>query len=197
METIGRQIPPSARHRGDDNRTTHRIERAVAELETMRRDLQEENLPSSLDWFERAKALEQTSLELRTEARHQLQNENHILLLPCCRLHLEACDLVQCATALRMTDRVALLGRTVATAQRLLALQRQFHGPDHFDVARTNLDLAQAIEELLVRSPPQLLSLQLEGLKSVSAWSALASQVRKDYIRIKALYPLDAEIYIL
>ena len=197
------QLPPSALNRWDDNSTTHRIEQSVAALEEMYRDaaaeqpFQQQQQQSPSELFEKSKALELTVLELCAEATRQLQNDKHLLLIPCLRLHMDCCcDLVQRDPSLRFADRVKLLGRLVITARRLLVLQTMFHGPDHFDIARTNLDLAQAIEELLSRSPKQLLSLQQDELGSLSAWSSLENSLRKDYSRIKALYPRDAHKYI-
>jgi hypothetical protein len=70
-------------------------------------------------------------------------------------------------------------------------------GPDHFDIARTELDLAQAVEELLVRSPKHLIALKLEGLQTDSAWATLEYRSKKNHDRIKALYPRDAHEYVL
>jgi len=196
MEVIGRRLPPSALNRWDDTSTTHRIELAVAELEGMYGEAAEEFQSSTPEFFEKGKALEQAALELILEAKRQLQNDKHLLLLPCLRLHIDCCDLVQRHPVLRLADRIKLLGRLVATAQSLLVMQKLYHGPDHFDIARTELDMAQAIEELLSRSSKHLIALKLEGLNSISAWSSLASQLRKDYNRITALYPRDAEQYI-
>jgi SET domain len=199
MELIGNRLPPSALNKWDEDSTTHRIEMALAELDAMYKDASVvlEDTGSSTDISEQAKALEQASLELCTEAEYQLQNENHLLLLPCRRLHMDSCDLVQRDHSLSLTDRTKLLGRLVVTAHRLLQLQKLLLGPDHFDIARTDLDLAQAIDELLSRSPKLLLALQLEGLTCISVWSCLEYKVRKDYERIKAIYPRDVDDYII
>lgn len=194
MELIGNRLPVSALNKWDDDSTTHRIEMAIAELDAMYKDAVAEGDVAATS--EQAKALEQTSLELCTAAEYQLRNQNHVLLVPCRRLHMDSCDLVQRDQSLSLADRLKLLGRLIVTARSLLQLQKLLLGSDHFDIARTDLDLAQAIEELLSRSPKLLLALQLEGLQNESAWSALEYKVRKDYERIKALYPCDADKYI-
>jgi SET domain len=196
MELIGNQFPRSALHKWDEDSITHRIERTIVELESI---YHEASLPRSDAHArsEQAKALEQASLELCLEAEAQLQNKNHILLLPCCRLHVDSCDLVQRDASLSHVDRLILLGRMVVSAKRLLGLQTMLLGPDHFDIARTELDLAQAVEELLVRSPKHLIALKLEGLQTESAWATLEYRSKKNHDRIKALYPRDAHEYVL
>ena len=125
------------------------IEAAVAALEEQCRDLIEKaNISKTLsdDEAETAKALEQASLELYSSAQSQLANNHHILLLPCMGLHVDACDLVQRYVRLPKTQRARLLTRLVSTGRKLARVQREILGPDHFDLARTHLDVAQAIE---------------------------------------------------
>jgi hypothetical protein len=198
MEQIGNQLPVSAIDRWDEGSTTNRIEMATAELEELCEDAAEQvgNGPIPPEISEQVKALEQASLELSKEAVRQLQTENHLILIPTLRLHLESCDFVQRDPSLTATQRVQLLCRMVVTARKLLALQEMFHGPDHFDLARTNLDLAQAVEELLSTSSKHLIALALEGLGTPSAWSALEHQCRKEYERVSRMYPHDAEKHI-
>jgi hypothetical protein len=145
---------------------------------------------------EHIKGLEQATLELCRQAEEQLKNKMHLLLIPCFELHLDCCELVQQIKSLSGVQRSLLLSRVVESAERLVVLQGLFHGPDHFALARTHLDLAQAIEELLSRSPKQLLQLQLERLDTIPAWSLLADKARKEHNRIKALYPYDVDDWI-
>jgi hypothetical protein len=200
MELVGGQLPSSSLNRWNPDSTTHRIEKAVEELRDMHREVADAATTSHCadsEFVEQIEAMEQASLELCSEAERQLENDTHLLLLPCRQLHLDGCDLVQRhASLLAGRQRVKLLGRLVASARKLVTLQRLFHGPDHFDLARTNLDLAQAIEELLSKSTRELLSLQLEGINTVSSWSALENTSRKEYNRIKVLYPHDVEEFI-
>lgn len=198
-ERVQNRVPVSALDAWDEDSPTRRVERTVAALDgtyhdavaTLARDGDYATVSALVQ------ALEQASLALCTEAEHQLGNAQHVLLVPCRRLHLDACDLVQRDPSLRVADRLKLLSRLVETACRLLRLQKMLLGPDHFDVARTNLDLAQGIDELLSRAPQRLLNLRLDGLSSISAWSALECKVRRDYERIAALYPRDVAARVL
>jgi hypothetical protein len=67
-------------------------------------------------------------------------------------------------------------------------------------VARTNLDLSQAIQDLLANSPDTLLHLVTDNNdnhpKTFRDWSTLEYQYRRQHERIKALYPRDAHKYI-
>jgi hypothetical protein len=195
MEEIGDQLPISAIDKWDEGSATNRIEMAIAEFEDLYQDAAEQvgNELIPPENSEQVKALEQASLELFSEAVRQLQSEHHLLLIPTLRLHFDSCDFVQRDPSLTVTQRVQLLCRMVVTARNLLALQEMFHGPDHFDLARTNLDLAQAIEELLATSSKHLVALALEGLGTPVAWSALEHRCRKEYERVSRLYPHDAE----
>jgi len=142
-------------------------------------------------------ALEQASQELCTQAQGRLNNPKHLLLIPCLELHLECADLVQRrVTSLGASHRMLLLCRVVTTAMRLLELQTTYHGPDHCDLARTNLDLAQAIDGVLSKSAKNLLQLDAEGYTSASAWTGLESRCRKEFLRISNLYPRDAKHWI-
>jgi SET domain len=195
MELIGSQLPESAINRWDEDSTAHRIELATAELEDLYKDAAEHlemNIVSE-EGLERNMALEQSAFELYAEAANQLKNDSHILLVSCLQLHLDSCDLVQRDSSLSGSQRVSLLGRLVVTARKLLRLQEFLLGPDHFDLARTNLDMTHAVEELLSKAPKHLLSLGLEGMTSVTLCSALARQTRSEYERIRVLYPYDAE----
>jgi hypothetical protein len=193
MEIIGKQLPASSLTRRDEDSITCRVEKSVARLEEIYIDLvggTGNDLPES------AISLEQATYELINEAKRQLQNEKHLLLIPCLKLHVDICDLVQRIALLSFSSRIDLLGRLVMSATSLVHLQKQFHGADHFDIGRTNLDAAQAIEELLSKSPKHLLSLKLEGLDTLRSWSSLENRLRKDFERISCLYPKDAETFI-
>jgi hypothetical protein len=195
MEQIGNQLPVSAIDRWDEGSATNRIEMATAEFEELYQDAAEQvgDGPIPPENSEQVKALEQASLELFTEAVRQLENESHLLLIPTLRLHFDSCDFVQRDPSLTATQRVQLLCRMVVTARKLLTLQEMFHGSDHFDLATTNLDLAQAVEELLATSSKHLVALAVAGLGTPVAWSALEHRCRKEYERVSRLYPHDAE----
>jgi len=199
MELVAGRLPPSALNRCDpETSVTYRIEKAIAELRGLYlQEAGELQYPSnSDDSVDQIKALEQASRELCEQANEQLQNPNHVLLIPALELHLDTADLVQRRCRLGLSHRTLLLGRVVGTAKRLAELQGMFHGPDHFDLARTKLDLAQAIEELLSTSANHLLQLCQDEYSSVAAWSSLENKSRKDFQRIKSLYPRDAGEWI-
>jgi hypothetical protein len=186
LELVAGSLPPSSVDKNAVGDTvTQRIETTVQELSSHIAELEmarEVNLNVAM-------ALELSSLELCRVADEQLQNQNHLLLLPCLKLHVDACALVQ-KTSIHASVRVKLLERLVDSAMRLLALQKLYHGPDHFDVARTDLDLAQGISELLSRNPSRLLSLDTGSgkLQSTTQWASYENELRKDYRRIKEAY---------
>lgn len=187
MELVAGSLPPSSIDNNDavGDTVTRRIETTVQELSSHIEELEmarEVNLNVAM-------ALELSSLELCRVADEQLQNQNHLLLLPCLKLHVDACALVQ-KTSIHASVRVKLLERLVGSAMRLLALQKLYHGPDHFDIARTELDLAEGISELLSRNPTRLLSLDtgVGNLQSATQWASYENELRKDYRRIKEAY---------
>jgi hypothetical protein len=212
MELVGNKLPPSRLDAAlDETSTTHRIETATEELETLYQEsmqvleLNKEN-PIATDGddrlWEQVKALEVSCLELCREAQIQLQNERHILLVACLRLHLDTCELAQRVPSLSTTQRLSVLCRQVITAQRLIDLQKGYYyaGNDHFDLARTYLDLANAIEEVLSKNPKLLLQLELDNGQqqqqpktTFAAWSTIEYQSRNEYERIRSLYPHDVE----
>ena len=208
MELIGKQLPPSDPHISSSKvatTTTRRIEKAVSDLEQLLQDLSAAISPNPGQAVEQqTKVLEQAALELCASAEHQLQNEKHLLLIPCRRLHIDSCYLVLQFSSLSSNNRtdcltflqrIQLLGRLVDSVQKLLPLQEQFLGTDHFDLARTHQDFFQAVEELLAKSPKHLIGLTGVAM-SVSAWSKLELQSRNEYNRIRALYPYDADKFI-
>ena len=223
MEYIHTQFPVLSNMNDYTDTVTYNIETAVSELEGMYHDIehllriqqlrQEIVNNDDVDLFQQAQELEQASLELCISAeRELLQNPIHILLIPCRRLHVDICCMMQQhyenqLMLLSMVDRMKLLSRLVLSAHQLRQLQMMLYGPDHFDIARTDLDLAQAIEELLSRSPKQLLKLSLPvtnlpptgstmPLQTITQWSTLEHRLKKDFERIQALYPNNADDYI-
>jgi SET domain len=204
MELIKGGLPPSSKEFVDEDSITSRVERSLAELDVLYHSTNASlsSADPTPEAVEQAKALEVSSLELYMEAKRQLQNEQHLLLIPCLVLHLDACDLVlredTRQTTLNNTQRSKLLGRTVATALRLVELQVEYFGKDHYDVARTNLDLSQSIQELLAKFPDQMSKVETHrvDLNNFRAWSSLEYKCQKEYERIKELYPRDASNYL-
>jgi SET domain len=198
MELVGNGLPRSHIHRWEDDSIVHRVETSTAELEKMLDDLQDDIKSNSTnaDTWETLKALEQSSLELYRESVLQLKSNEHILLNSVLLIHVEACEQLRKAPMLPLSVQVGILARQVESLHRLIPLQTANLGKDHFDVARTHLDLATGISELLSRSPTSLYVLNLPSLKAFEQWSALAGHCRREHQRIKELYPHDAEEYI-
>lgn len=144
FECVEERIPTSS-----DVELLQNIETATSQLQEQTRELGTSVSTSkslSENDSETAKALELASMELCTSSMAHLGNEKHILLLPCLMLHLDTCDLVQRHVHLSKSHRVSLLTRLVSTGRKLAILQREVLGEHHFDLAKTNLDIAQAIE---------------------------------------------------
>ena len=195
MELVGNELPQSHLSRFDDASPAHRIENATKGLEEMLNYIQDDiktgtAMPES---WETLKALEQSSLELYQESIQQLKNDGHLLLIPILLMHIESCDALVVGASLSSSVHLGILSRQVLSSYRLLRLQTSNSGPDHFDLARTNLDLANGIGELLSRSPNRLYEFALPSLQTFAQWSALEHRSRTNYSRIKRLYPHDAE----
>ena len=200
MELIGNSLPPSPIHLGSvEQSLTDHIENATEDLERMQTEIEASLqlspvvLPES---YETAKALEQAVLELYLESVEQLQNLNHILLIPILSLHMEICANVLKDHSLTNSNQLGVLSRQTVSAYNLLPLQKSLLGADHFDLARTSLDLADAISQLLSRSGKNLYDLKLPSMNTFAAWSAFEQKTRKEHNRIKALYPHDVENHI-
>ena len=144
LELVHGKLPSS-----NDVDLMHNIETATAELEDQCRELAETAAIHNRlteDESETAKALELAAQELCTSTGEHLRNDSHVLLLPCLVLHLDACDLVQRHVQLPKRQRALLLARLIATGRKLAVLQSRILGPDHFDIAKTHLDVAQGIQ---------------------------------------------------
>jgi hypothetical protein len=196
MDFIGNSLPFSSIEQLDESSATFRIETATSQLEEHFQEavvsLDAMN-PENPAWNE-IKALEAASLELYTESKNQLRNDHHLLLIPCLRLHLETCELLQERDPnLTKSQRISLLCRLASSAQSLLRLQEKLFGSDHFDLARTHLEFAQAMEELLSTAPKQIVQLGLPGLNTFEACSAAEHASRTEHERIKSLYPHNVQ----
>ena len=234
MESVHGQIPTSSTTKvsseSDDNPTvvvvdnndnddtdvaalppTARTEAAVAALEDHLAEIMATvamDKSASNQVWEEAKVVEQSALVLYDESRLQLGNENHLLLIPILRLHMDVGDLLHTGNVLVPTEKYGLSSRIVNSGMELLELQTRLYGPDHFELARTNLEIAEGIEELLRHAPKLLLALgsktdtnpngvkeqgnkrpQVLLLSSFEAWARQENKARKDHERIKSLYP--------
>ena len=197
MELIGNKLPPSPLDGGSvEQSLTDRIESATEELEKMQTEIEASIQLSptvSPEIYEIPKAMEQSVLELYQESKQQLENVDHIVLIPILSLHLEICATVIKDNSLSNSMQLGVLARQTLSAYRLLPLQKSLLGADHFDIARTSLDLANAVSELLSRSAKTLYELKLPSMNTFGVWSSFEQRIRKEHIRIKALYPHDAE----
>jgi len=196
MELIGNKLPSSCRGGLEEKSLTYRIESATEELERMQTEVEASLLLSpivSSESYEISKALEQSVLELYNESEEQLQNVNHILLIPILSLHMEICAAAIKDPLLTNAMQLGVLSRQTLSAYRLLPLQKSLLGADHFYIARTCLDIANTISELLSRSPKRLYELKLPSMNTFAIWSSFEQRNRKEYSRIKALYPHDVE----
>eukprot|EP00536_Pseudo-nitzschia_multiseries_P001137 jgi/Psemu1/234303/estExt_Genewise1.C_140095 len=199
MELVGKGLPPSPVQGVADETLTDRIEKATEELEKIHAEMEASlqlSPASAQQTFETVKALEQTALELYKESVEQLQNLNHILLIPILSLHMDICALVLKDTSLSNLVQIGVVSRQIVSAYHLIPLQKSLLGNDHFDIARTTLDLADSISQLLSRSAKTLYDLKLPSMTSFSAWSTYEHEIRKEHKRIKALYPHDVEKHL-
>jgi hypothetical protein len=195
MELIGKSLPPSPIHGGlDDSTLTDRIESTTVDLEEMQSEI--EGAPQSPQSFEIAKALEQTLLELHRASAEQLQNPTHVLLIPILNLHIEICAFVLRDPSLTNSNQLGVSTRQTLSAYHLLPLQKALLGPNHFALARTSLDLANSISQLLSRSPKNLYDLKLPSMNTFAAWSKFEHETREEHNEIKARYPHDIEKHI-
>eukprot|EP00980_Cylindrotheca_fusiformis_P030980 scaffold25694_cov127-Cylindrotheca_fusiformis.AAC.11 len=199
MELVNGNFPPSSVAHVDSDSITQRIETTLQELERTHFEYAAvvgANDLVTMDMWEIIKALELSVLELYGESKRQLVNDQHLLLISCLSLHLEVCDLVQRAPNLSTNVQLGILCRQVRSARTLAPLQVLFHGKDHFNLGRTHLDLANAIGELLSRSPKHLFALNLPALETFEQWSIVENLSRKEHKRIKALYANRGEVLL-
>jgi hypothetical protein len=199
LEEVQGEIPPSTNEVRNETSITTRIERTIASLEDHFHDLSTllsgDNNPQNHAW-EEAKALEVACLELYTGSREQLENRLHILLLPCLRLHLDVCEMIQIGNILSSSQQVSLFFRVLSSTLHLIELQTHLFGKDHFDLARSYNDLSQTISELLSRSPKQLVARGLKGFESLASCASEEYKARQEFCRIRNLFPKDAEQFI-
>lgn len=183
MELVGFSLPDSSTEGTESSSPTARIESTTSDLECILLELKD-----SLRYDE-SFALEQAFMELLTAAQAELANENHLLLIPILKLHIDTCDLVQHSPTLSMTNRQSLLCRLARSALKARTLISMIFGPDHFDIASVDLDLAHALEELLHTSPQHLSN--LNGLGNAKECRSFIAELWRNHRRIKALYPTE------
>lgn len=186
---------PIKNHDGDGPLTTN-IEKSLDDLEDMLMELKSTPKGNgNSSYFDRTAALELTLWELATVSQSRLENKHHILLSRCRRLHLDAIELflTECSSTLKDKQLADILLRAMPNIKLLLESQTKRLGSDHPDVARTNQDLANAIQVLLSNSPKRLLALELRGMGTLNDWSRMENRCRLEKKRIESLYPRDVD----
>ena len=208
MELVGGEIPPSSRISrwgGEDGGgaaeegapprpPTYYVERALSDLEGLLSDVTAATISSGgggdARSFQQAAEIELTSYELITAAEEKLGNPEHVLMIRCRRLHLDACVAVLSMTdVVTQSQSVHVMCRFVPNARSLLALQILCVGEHHPDVARTYHDLAEGVGTLLARAPKKLTGIRLEGMETFVDCAREENRCRRECRRIDALYP--------
>jgi hypothetical protein len=171
------------------------LEDMVVELQAILQSKPDEGKSMTSTTFERAAALELTAWELITASKASLGNNHHILLSRCRRLHLDSVEILleHCSSILDNKASTELMARFLPSAWELLESQKLRLGNDHTDVARTSNDISMGIQALLSHSPKRLLSLELEGMRSLDQCSRMEYSFRKEKERIEKLFPKDAD----
>ncbi|KAL3787576.1 hypothetical protein HJC23_000064 [Cyclotella cryptica] len=201
-ELVGGKFPPSSRDdstkNDDDPPTTVNIEKSLDDLEDMLLELQaafkskigNDDISS---YFERAAALELTVGELITASQSALNNNHHILLSRCKRLHLDVVELLlsNCSQILTNKQSIELMVRFLQSVQPLLESQRRRCGNDHPDVARTYHDFSMGIQSMLSHAPKRLMALNFDGMVTLEQCSKMEHFCRSEKERIERLYPKD------
>jgi hypothetical protein len=186
----------------DSASATTNIEKSLDDLEEMMVELQTvftsktgQAVAENSSHFDRAAALELTVGELITAGEQSLENNHHILLSRCRRLHLDAIEILlsHCSNVLTEKQSTDMMTRFLVSVQPLLESQRKRLGSDHSDVARTYHDFAMGIQALLSHSPKKLVSLKLDGMKTLDQCSKIEHFCRSEKERIERLYPRDVD----
>ena len=205
----------------DMHNRTSKVEKTIEDMEDLKLELSttievltkqnkleinSSNRNIFVETFERITALEISSLELcHVSSTDILQNNQHILMIRCYRLHLDTIELLQktldqyllsneIITAVQQNK---IVQRFTDSALRLLDLQRLLLGDHHPDVARTYLDLGNSINSLLSSSPKLLFNLGKESASNnFTSWAKKEAIYMKEYRRISKMYPMDTSDYI-
>ncbi len=211
MELVNNQPPSSSCDNLDRDSHTYHVESALKELESQQNEIRltwalaknlKEEGEDMLKLFEHAKSMGEASFEAIDAAKNKLSNDSHILLIRCCRLCLDASEIV-----LEMGERLShhfgsssfgtiggyrIMAKFVITCHQLLPLQVKYLGYDHPDVARTNSDLANMINSMISHCPSVLYKCH-EAYGSFGRCQKMEAKYRKEFRRIDGFYPKDAE----
>ena len=200
-ELVGGKFPASSIEEStndEESPVTVNIEKSLDDLEDMFLEIQRAfkshlSGDDKTSYFDRAAALELTLGELITASQSALENNYHILLARCRRMHLDVIELLlsNCSDILTNKQSIEMMARFLQSVRPLLEAQRNIYGNDHPDVARTYHDFAMSIQSLLSHSPKTLLALNMPEMATVGQCSKMEHLLRSEKIRIERMYPRD------
>lgn len=178
---------------------SERVEGTIAELEVLLDEVQSNiTLWEIKECLERLQSLEMTIFELGIEIIQQLQNHQHILVLRCWQMYMNCCDTIlqilpthstvvvfsttttTTRNPISQTFRWTMLRQMILVGHHVLHLQQLWYGLDHYDIARTCLDVAQCIQELLSESPYKYLFQPIPSLVTLFYLSTQSSNTNKN-----------------
>jgi hypothetical protein len=206
--SLGQMIlPPSSIHDLDQTTTTFGIEKKIVELEdewsilhTQGQTLLGDDAASIDDELAlRILDVEKQTCNCISQSSHQLGNPQHILLLRLYRLHVDILDWIlknSNSIDIHDTPHMDRFTQFIHSTRTFLHLQIQAYGSDHPDVATTHQDISHALSFLLSHSPQEWLRRQVQGLSTLMECSKVEAYHRKEYQRIKDLYPHDVDLYM-
>lgn len=135
FQAVDGNFPPSIveesnTENDEDPPTTVNIEKSLDDLEDILLEIQNAFKSKLVDdqmssYFDRSAALELTIGELITASNSALNNNHHILLSRCRRLHLDVVEMLlsNCSAMLTSKQSVALMARFLQSVQPLLESQ--------------------------------------------------------------------------
>lgn len=211
LELVDGNFPSSSKDKQDRERMSYLMENAMDDLERLLNDMKSAfalliNMTmgdEAIEMFERCKALEMACDELKKAITTKTGNMKHILLIRCCRLHLDSSEvLIRFANhppsiSLTNQQQNEIMCRFVHTCHVLLPIQIQYLGEYHPDIGRTYYDFAMGINSLLTHSPKKLYDLGISYLSNFASCQRHEAKCRKEYHSIDSLYPRDVEQKVL
>uniref|UniRef100_A0A7S3V5X7 SET domain-containing protein n=1 Tax=Chaetoceros debilis TaxID=122233 RepID=A0A7S3V5X7_9STRA len=213
MELVNKVFPPSSRDVLDHDRVTYLVESTLKELEEQLGEIK-------LGWslfsanpkivsmdlkdeiavlFERGKALEMAADEMCRATESKLENDSHLLLIRCCRLHLDSSEFLleiggALSPGLNTSQKMSIMLRFTKSSYMLLPIQTTYLGTDHPDIARTYYDLALSINGLLSSSSSNnLFELGIQEFSSFAKCQRIEAAYLREHKRIDSMYPKDVD----
>jgi len=205
MELVGGFFPQSSVNRLTlpEDTKTKQIEATLTELEHMHRTARtlaspvkrKEDTISTVELLERLQVLEMEAFGLIDKSIMKLENDFHILLIRCYRLHLDYVELLLQigVSQLKKKLQIDAMCRFLLSSKKLLDLQVFYVGKYHPDVARSFKDMAMGTRSLLTCSPQRLFALKLDKMENFHQCSIKENEYQKEYMRISNFYPNDVE----